>query len=213
MNRIIRAGIPQDRLYSRKALSGIRYIYKHNHDIKIAKVKIEQDDYIFEALLNNKVDMVITEYDKLISSDELVKDRVVVGLVLPQGDTRDVLITLKKSHNRFDYAVVECHSDEAKAYVEHTYDGVSCKNAYEKDALQIDRILAKQCDAAVLSADRVRSLGIDKNRHLRYTFFKNRFDSINTKAVWVAVIRNDDKELSDILMPMSDIDTLKRLTR
>lgn len=213
MNRIIRVGIPQDRLYSRKALSGIRYINNHKRNIETAKVKLGMNHSMFEALLKYQVDVVITEYDKLINSDELIKDRVVVGLVLPQGDTRDVLITLKKSHNRFDYAVVECHSDEAKAYVENTYDGVSCKNAYEKDALQVNRILTKQCDAAVLSADRIRSLGIDKDRHLRCTFFKNKFDSINTKAVWVAVIRNDDTELSDILMPMSDVDTLKRLTR
>lgn len=213
MNRIIRVGIPQDRLYSRKALSGIRYINNHKRNIETAKVKLGMNHSMFEALLKYQVDVVITEYDKLINSDDLIKDRVVVGLVLPQGDTRDVLITLKKSHNRFDYAVVECHSDEAKAYVENTYDGVSCKNAYEKDALQVNRILTKQCDAAVLSADRIRSLGIDKDRHLRCTFFKNKFDSINTKAVWVAVIRNDDTELSDILMPMSDVDTLKRLTR
>lgn len=213
MNRIIRVGIPQDRLYSRKALSGIRYINNHKRNIETAKVKLGKNHSMFEALLKYQVDVVITEYDKLINSDDLIKDRVVVGLVLPQGDTRDVLITLKKSHNRFDYAVVECHSDEAKAYVENTYDGVSCKNAYEKDALQVNRILTKQCDAAVLSADRIRSLGIDKDRHLRCTFFKNKFDSINTKAVWVAVIRNDDTELSDILMPMSDVDTLKRLTR
>ncbi len=213
MNRIIRVGIPQDRLYSRKAISGIRYINNHKRNIETAKVKLGMNHSMFEALLKYQVDVVITEYDKLINSDDLIKDRVVVGLVLPQGDTRDVLITLKKSHNRFDYAVVECHSDEAKAYVENTYDGVSCKNAYEKDALQVNRILTKQCDAAVLSADRIRSLGIDKDRHLRCTFFKNKFDSINTKAVWVAVIRNDDTELSDILMPMSDVDTLKRLTR
>lgn len=213
MNRIIRVGIPQDRLYSRKALSGIRYINNHKRNIETAKVKLGMNHSMFEALLKYQVDVVIIEYDKLINSDDLIKDRVVVGLVLPQGDTRDVLITLKKSHNRFDYAVVECHSDEAKAYVENTYDGVSCKNAYEKDALQVNRILTKQCDAAVLSADRIRSLGIDKDRHLRCTFFKNKFDSINTKAVWVAVIRNDDTELSDILMPMSDVDTLKRLTR
>ncbi len=213
MNRIIRVGIPQDRLYSRKALSGIRYINNHKRNIETAKVKLGMNHSMFEALLKYQVDVVITEYDKLINSDDLIKDRVVVGLVLPQGDTRDVLITLKKSHNRFDYAVVECHSDEAKAYVENTYDGVSCKNAYEKDALQVNRILTKQCDAAVLSADRIRSLGIDKDRHLRCTFFKNKFDSINTKAVWVAVIRKDDTELSDILMPMSDVDTLKRLTR
>ncbi len=213
MNRIIRVGIPQDRLYSRKALSGIRYINNHKRNIETAKVKLGMNHSMFEALLKYQVDVVITEYDKLINSDDLIKDRVVVGLVLPQGDTRDVLITLRKSHNRFDYAVVECHSDEAKAYVENTYDGVSCKNAYEKDALQVNRILTKQCDAAVLSADRIRSLGIDKDRHLRCTFFKNKFDSINTKAVWVAVIRNDDTELSDILMPMSDVDTLKRLTR
>lgn len=213
MNRIIRVGIPQDRLYSRKALSGIRYINKHNHNIKTAKVKLGLDKSMFEALLKYRVDVVITEYDKLINSDELIKDRVVVGLVLPQGDTRDVLITLKKFHNKFDYAVVECHSSEAKDYVEHTYDGVSCKSAYDKDTLQINRIRTKQCDAAVLSADRIRSLGIDRDRHLKCTFFKNQFDSINTKAVWVAVIRNDDKELSDILMPMSDIDTLKKLTR
>ena len=213
MNRIIRVGIPQDRLYSRKAISGIRYINNHKRNIETAKVKLGMNHSMFEALLKYQVDVVITEYDKLINSDDLIKDRVVVGLVLPQGDTRDVLITLKKSHNRFDYAVVECHSDEAKAYVENTYDGVSCKNAYEKDALQVNRILTKQCDAAVLSADRIRSLGIDKDRHLRCTFFKNKFDSINTKAVWVAVIRNDDTELSDILMTMSDVDTLKRLTR
>ena len=213
MNRIIRVGIPQDRLYSRKAISGIRYINNHKRNIETAKVKLGMNHSMFEALLKYQVDVVITEYDKLINSDELIKDRVVVGLVLPQGDTRDVLITLKKSHNKFDYAVVECYSSEAKEYVEHTYDSVSCKNAYEKDALQVKRILTKQCDAAVLPADRIRSLGIDNDRHLRFTFFKNKFDSINTKAVWVAVIRNDDTELSDILMPMSDVDTLKRLTR
>jgi hypothetical protein len=63
----------------------------------------------------------------------------------------------------------------------------------------------------VLSADRVRSLKLDRNRRLRYTYFKNRYDNAGTKAVWVAVIRKDDDELSEILMPMSDRETLRHL--
>jgi porphobilinogen deaminase len=211
MDRLIRIGVPNSGIYESKALTGVRYIHRNSRDIKTMKVSVKNPDDMFEALIDHRADMVVTEYEKLLEYDSEIQNILTIGLVLPQGDTRDVLVTLKKAHNRFDYPIVECHSSEAVAFVEHTYDGVNCRASRENDALQLNRILSSQCDAAVLSADRVRSLKLDRNRHLRYTYFKNRYDNAGTKAVWVAVIRKDDDELSEILMPMSDRETLRHL--
>jgi porphobilinogen deaminase len=203
--------VPDSRIYESKALTGVRYIHRNNRDIKTMKVVVENPDDMFDALVDRRADMVVTEYEKLLEYDGEIQNILTIGLVLPQGDTRDVLVTLKKSHNRIDYPTVECHSREAVAFVEHTYDGVNCRASRENDVLQLNRILSSQCDAAVLSADRVRSLKLDRDRRLRYTYFKNRYDNAGTKAVWVAVIRKDDDELSEILMPMSDRETLRHL--
>ncbi len=213
MDRIIRVGIPDSRLYEAKALAGIRYIRKRNHDIRIARVRMSRDVPAYERLADGTVDMVVTEYDSLNEYDSETSNILTIGLVLPQGDTRDVLVTRKRSHSAFDRAVVECYSEEARVYVENTFDSVSCREAHANDALELNRIISKQCDAAVMSADRIKSLRIDRNRHLKYVFFKNKYERADTKAVWVAAIRRDDEELSGVLMPMSDENTLRKLSK
>jgi porphobilinogen deaminase len=214
MDRIIRVGIPcGSRLYEAKALSGIRYIHRRNRDLRIERVRLDESGYMFECIENGEVDLIITEYEKLKEYSGQSQNILTIGLIFPQGDTRDVLVTLKKAHNKFDRAVVECHSKEAISYVENTFDNVSCRDSHSNDKLQLERVVSKKCDAAVLSADNVRVLRIDKNRGLSYTFFKNQYDRTNTKAVWVAAIRSDDVQLANLLMPMSDESTLRKLAK
>lgn len=211
MNRIIRVAVPKDMFYGRKALSGIKYMYKMNGGLKIEKVSVLHDDNVLDELTDGHIDVVITQYERLLECSGDIQKKIMVGLVFPQSDKRDVLVTMKKSRNHFDRAVVECYSSAACDYMEKMYDSIICR-LEDDETYIVDSVMKERCDAAVLSADMLRSLRIDKNRHLNYVFFENIYDNLKSKAVWVAVIRQSDTQLSEMLMPMSDVDTLKKLT-
>ena len=68
-----------------------------------------------------------------------------------------------------------------------------------------------QVDAAVLPADYVRILNLDRVRGLKYNYFRNTYDDLNVKAVWVVMAREDDNVLLKSLMSLSDVDTLQRI--
>ena len=63
----------------------------------------------------------------------------------------------------------------------------------------------------MLPADYVRILNLDRVRGLKYNYFRNTYDDLNVKAVWVVMAREDDNVLLKSLMSLSDVDTFQRI--
>lgn len=227
MDRIIRVGIPHDKLAARKAAMAMRYMRRHDVPVKMRRLLLDKGKSsdiasLTGELMDNKIDLAVVEYTELTKDIELTGQENVlngvngadytIGLVCPQSDDRDVIVTRKRDRNTFSHAVVECYSDEARRYMEATYEGVSCKASLLNEAMQLQRVEGGQCDAAVMSADHVRGLGLDRERGLAYTFFTNTYDK-RPKALWVGLIRSDDVALAELLMPMSDRSALQKLAK
>ena len=217
MDRLIRVGVPASAVLARRTGMALRYIKNKDNNLKFTSCKVKINDrFPYRALLNDLVqghiDLAVVEYEKLLKEDyKIILNNLTVALVLPQGDTRDVLITRRKFHNHFDFAVVECCSNASAEYIKNMYDGVSCKDVCGATGVEIKRLQSGQCDAVVLPADYVRILNLDRVRGLKYNYFRNTYDDLNVKAVWVVMARKDDNALLNPLMSLSDVDTLQRI--
>ena len=218
MDRVIKVGVPASAVMARRAGMALRYIKNKDINLKFTHCKAKINDrFPYRALLNDlahgQIDMAVVEYEKLLKEDyKNILNNLTVALVLPQGDTRDVLITRRKFHNRSDFAVVECSSATSVEYIKNMYDGVCCKDVCGATGVEIKRLQSGLCDALVLPADYVRILNLDRVRGLKYNYFRNTYDDLNVKAVWVVMARKDDNALLNPLMSLSDVDTLQRIS-
>lgn len=230
MDRIIRVGIPRDKLAARKAAMAMRYIRRHDMPVKMRRLLLDKSidndiESLTRQLTGNRIDLAVVEYTELAGyveqagyaeqkgqEDVLNGSGYIIGLVCPQADDRDVIVTRKRDRNTFCHAVVECYSDASRRYMEATYEDVICKGSSLGEAMLLQRVESGQCDAAVVSADRLRGLGLDRERGLAYTFFVNTYDK-RPKALWVGLIRSDDAALAELLMPMSDGSALQKLAK
>ena len=218
MDRVIKVGVPASAVMARRAGMALKYIKKKDINLKFTSCKVKISDRLpYRALLNNLeqglIDLAVVEYEELLNEDyKNILYNLTVALVLPQGDTRDVLITRKKFHNHFAFAVVECSSSNSADYIKNMYDGVSCKGVCGATGVEIKRLQSGLCDALVLPADYVRILNLDRVRGLKYNYFRNTYDDLNVKAVWVVMARKDDNALLNPLMSLSDVDTLQRIS-
>jgi len=212
-------GISRDRLYSTRAKSAVRFLHKKLRKKQFYLTPVKEREGAsttqnsLKAVEDMTADIAVVELAELfalqaqeVQNEYKYSAQVEIALVFRQGDSRYVLVTSKKTKKTFDYAVVECDSPYGKKFLTQHFDDVSVREGAYNLKLQFQRIALKKCDAAFLPADYVRILRLHRERGFRYQYFACN-DAL--RAIWVAVVRKDNKELREKLIRYSDEKTVK----
>lgn len=122
-----------------------------------------------EALRSGRIDLAVhSSKDMPMEMDE---DLEIAG-VLPRGDARDVLVTLRGVNiEEVRHPVIGTGSLRRQYQVREIYDHVSCRDIRGNVPTRLKKLWNKECDGVILAAAGLQRLNLLENKDYAYRFF------------------------------------------